>query len=1589
MRNRHFQWYKLAAKRALRGVTLIVALNSIHLATPAFARLRGNVLSENQLQAKRSSPALIEQAYTHGEIDVNQWALYHAYGIFDPSKLPEQYRSTEREKCGTWILNEIRRHWQELAQDTRDKMMRMGFTTAGTLSRPAGLDSTRSTAHFVIHYSVVPGDTNAVSTYDGDANGTPDYIDTVASIIEYVWNYEISTMGYTAPPPDSGYGGDDRYDVYIFNFNPDLYGYAESELRVGDNPNSSGVTETNAYTSFLALRNSYAYFSPSGSSAIQVTTAHEFYHAIQMGYDADESVWMMEATATWSEDEVYDAVNDNYQYLPSWFASPEVPLDAGRGSIDTSYHDPEHWYGSWIFFRYLSEHVGGRTTVRQILEHTLAYNNSQADSSFREISDAIVANNTTFTQVFRNFTTANLVLTIRPYNYREGGNYPVIKSTLFQEDTTFSSPLPRHASSYFQVPPEMLPDCKKHLTVTFTQLDLSAVQGVQMIVYGGGSITQIPFQSRLTLTGDLPIDSLFVIVLNFGTTGTTGNYAILARTQIRETQYTIIDLGMPVNISARLNNQGQIAVTSFMINGAGGSYYAYEWNNGGLQLLGPQAGANDINNQGQVVGYFNAGPGSIHAFTWEPAGSRSLDTLFGGSSRANGINDSGHIVGFWDNGVVNSGSHPFLWKDGSMHALPVLGDTSIYAVTGEAVDINNNDQIIGVNVTHYFDQYNRSVYHAVLWNGGGNPTDLGNAYTPRRFNNAGIIVGTGTFNDHPHACSATGSSPSDLGTIDGYIGNSEAFDINSNGDIVGNSGTPFGVHAFLYTGGAMRDLNTLLGFGQCWTLEEATTINDSGWIAGFGKPASDPYKRHGFLLKPLTSMGPPDTSAVIIVQKPVLGQKWIVGEQDSVMWTNTGVQNVDIKYTTDHGYTIHTLALGIPAANGKYVFTVPKELSTHCTAYVSSSTDARVAGASETFKIKGYEWTRFTPDGNYEAFRPGVHGWSFANDSSTMWPSSGYVSYDHEVDSVTGMAYPQWFVQEPINAKPGDFPSWPLFVQTFGRNGCYFDSAGYGFHYRPSAIAYWRELAHKWNGSCEGLAVSSAAAFRQKATFLQQFSQFGSFNNAFDVPINITRRSVINQLWLTQYGRAQEAYDAQHEHVLLNQAWVDSLKAMFLDDNRTEGIALTMQDRHRSRGHAVTPYRIEQDRMTANYNYLRIYICDSNWPGDDSSIVQIFNYLGTDAYGWNYGADMGDLYGDGFYFEPASLYLHGTTRPTFGSSPSSKHPVIAATANGVAVYIPYGTTTLITNGVGDSIGYRDSVTFQTIQNARPIIPRSGLFQPPIGYQLPAGSYSVHLQNYADTTSACTVFADSIVYLFSRSDASPSQSDDLTIADGVRVRNNDASLKLFHLGGILVHPDHEHVIALSDLTVAQNDSIHLHADENGITIRNDGSLKTYKLNLRSVSPFADIAFGHANLTIPLNSSHIVLPVWDSLKTKAVRILVDLGNDGSIDDSLIVTNEVTGVNGSRALPIPKTFALYQNYPNPFNPTTTIRYDLPQASNVSLKVFNVLGQEVGTLVDEVKPPGEYSVTWNAGAMPSGVYYYRLFTGKFTEIKKLIVIK
>jgi hypothetical protein len=100
-------------------------------------------------------------------------------------------------------------------------------------------------------------------------------------------------------------------------------------------------------------------------------------------------------------------------------------------------------------------------------------------------------------------------------------------------------------------------------------------------------------------------------------------------------------------------------------------------------------------------------------------------------------------------------------------------------------------------------------------------------------------------------------------------------------------------------------------------------------------------------------------------------------------------------------------------------------------------------------------------------------------------------------------------------------------------------------------------------------------------------------------------------------------------------------------------------------------------------------------------------------------------------------------------------------------------------------------------------------------------------------------------------------------------------------------------------------------------------------------------------------------------------------------------ITGVTNSHEYPFSRSYCLHQNYPNPFNPSTTISFTLPSRSFVSLKVFDVIGRGVVTILSEEMQAGNYFRRWNASDLPSGIYFYRLQAGSFAETKKLILLK
>jgi hypothetical protein len=126
--------------------------------------------------------------------------------------------------------------------------------------------------------------------------------------------------------------------------------------------------------------------------------------------------------------------------------------------------------------------------------------------------------------------------------------------------------------------------------------------------------------------------------------------------------------------------------------------------------------------------------------------------------------------------------------------------------------------------------------------------------------------------------------------------------------------------------------------------------------------------------------------------------------------------------------------------------------------------------------------------------------------------------------------------------------------------------------------------------------------------------------------------------------------------------------------------------------------------------------------------------------------------------------------------------------------------------------------------------------------------------------------------------------------------------------------------------------------------------------------------------------------ESLQTGKYQYrLKQIDYDGSFEYSDIVVVEIG---------IPNEFTLEQNYPNPFNPTTKIKFSIPFVEtrdrvSVQLKVYDVLGNEVATLVNEEKPAGSYEVEWYATGLPSGIYFYQLTVGSFIDTKKMILLK
>jgi hypothetical protein len=276
------------------------------------------------------------------------------------------------------------------------------------------------TAHFCVHY--VRTTTDAPPARDANGNGTPDWVETTASVLEFLWQKEVVEYGFHPPKSDlalANHGPDARFDVYLADIvDSGVLGYCAP-----DPPPNYQYWDVPGY---CVLDNDY---SPAqigapglgGLLELELTAVHEFFHSIQFGYDYADDTWLLEGTATWIEDSVYDSVNEPYGRFPySPLRQPEVPIDTV--SATTPYQ-----YGSWVFWRFLEEYLSGNpshiapSVIRQVWELAAGSPGAPDLYSISAVHALLAERGIAFPTFFLAFAVRNFI----PASfYREGKSWP-------------------------------------------------------------------------------------------------------------------------------------------------------------------------------------------------------------------------------------------------------------------------------------------------------------------------------------------------------------------------------------------------------------------------------------------------------------------------------------------------------------------------------------------------------------------------------------------------------------------------------------------------------------------------------------------------------------------------------------------------------------------------------------------------------------------------------------------------------------------------------------------------------------------------------------------------------------------------------------------------------------------------------------------------------------------------------------------------------------------------------------------------------------------------------------------------------------
>ena len=704
----------------------------------------------------------------------------------------------------------------------------------------------------------------------------------------------------------------------------------------------------------------------------------------------------------------------------------------------------------------------------------------------------------------------------------------------------------------------------------------------------------------------------------------------------------------------------------------------------------------------------------------------------------------------------------------------------------------------------------------------------------------------------------------------------------------------------------------------------------------------------------------------------------IAGEKDTIIW-ETSAENINLLYSLDEGTSFINIVSNYPADSLKYIWDVPEDLlSAKSVIRIENSSNNPTQQFDQPVKIKPYVLTRLDPNGNYVAYEKEIDSWGFSNIRADMWPTDWHSQFNYQgIDPFTGIQYSQWQADSMFSmTNSSRFSDWVSWVNTFGIDAFYISSV-LGW-YKSGAVIRWRSTGGNWGGSCFGIAAANALAFGYRNEFVTKYPNYPSFIDPISVVSDTGVKRVVNELYTHQFGNPTIANDNTNGGKTASQT-LDDLKALFKEDNASVK-TLSIFNNGGSGGHTILAYGLKKDPNQDNIYYVQVY--DNSNPNSPNPIT-----INTTANNWSTPDWSGWGGNTGMYLEIVSAqYLNGAAFPRGQNTQSP----FRMPENVLEIRNPNESQIRIVDNLGQVTGFVNNMVLKEIPGSLPRILKNGSETPPYAYSLPSDNYSVVLNEFAENIVETFFFTGNKSFVYERSDATADQTDRLFFDGGVSAVNPDAQNKKITLLNLVSETTQEKLTVVRSIELAQNDSVKIeNPDSNKVKLISFGSAKDYDIELNYVTENGIGRFSDFNVPLDVNTSHTFVPDWTEITIMDLMVLVDNGNNGTIDDTLYLQNQVTNVEDEGSLLLPDSYNLAQNYPNPFNPVTTIKYSIPESGNVLLKVYDILGNEVATLINEERDRGIHSVDFDASRLSSGVYLYKLQAGSFVETKKMILLK